>query len=664
MIRYRHEVFSFDPAKQSAEQNSFTLFAEWDFHAVGSGVLLEQSGAIRISKRYAADVNCENDFQHLAQDLQQQKVFDDAQHYSSFPMPDGSVPVIEAEVQIRDDDHPDWRSIRVGFPVSLYGPGTHRLTLHCDGVRLLMLVDGEPADEHFIYGSIPFTDRIGTENFFTPALIPEITVRHEEKDHSIQYFSTAGFNSWVGDVVPYAHNGVLHMFYLLDRRHHASRFGTGSHYYGHLTSTDLIHWEEQEPVGTLEHQWESCGTGTPFYHNGKYYFAYGLHTDRFIPREKNAGEILYREFLETGKTTARDFADLIAAGTMPEGMTYAVSDDGLHFEKSGKLPCFCENPSVYTMPDNTLRMYANGLWTADNPDGPWTCLDSTFPPEGKNSTMRNTLECPSFFEWGGHYYLIVGMDGMYASATPGFETFDDFAAEGRDIYDGLIVPMVFPFQNDRRLIAGWVFPFGSYLVVRELVQLSAHYLGIKWCPELIPSAKKTEKLTPDAPFKRQADDLCFDLTIDGSAGGRIALLFRDKAGNGCEFQLDLDDRSAQIESIASADTPFRPLLLTMREQVALHRDELTIFKDLPIATKFKCHVYSRDFRLDKLQNTDQVFTLRLRLKQDQKFPAALLDAEIAGVRTMFSLRPGLNVETIQVLTDRTAKVLNTEILEF
>ncbi|MBR1998895.1 MAG: hypothetical protein IJ992_00110, partial [Lentisphaeria bacterium] len=122
--------------------------------------------------------------------------------------------------------------------------------------------------------------------------------------------------------------------------------------------------------------------------------------------------------------------------------------------------------------------------------------------------------------------------------------------------------------------------------------------------------------------------------------------------------------SAQIESIASADTPFRPLLLTMREQVALHRDELTIFKDLPIATKFKCHVYSRDFRLDKLQNTDQVFTLRLRLKQDQKFPAALLDAEIAGVRTMFSLRPGLNVETIQVLTDRTAKVLNTEILEF
>ena len=71
MIRYRYEVFSFDPAKQSAEQNSFTLFAEWDFHAVEPGVLLEQSGAIRIAKRYAAGINSENDFQHLTQDLQQ-----------------------------------------------------------------------------------------------------------------------------------------------------------------------------------------------------------------------------------------------------------------------------------------------------------------------------------------------------------------------------------------------------------------------------------------------------------------------------------------------------------------------------------------------------------------------------------------------------------------
>ena len=56
MIRDRHEVFSFDPAKQSAEQTSFTLFAEWDFHAVEPGVMLEQSGAIRISKTGFYDV--------------------------------------------------------------------------------------------------------------------------------------------------------------------------------------------------------------------------------------------------------------------------------------------------------------------------------------------------------------------------------------------------------------------------------------------------------------------------------------------------------------------------------------------------------------------------------------------------------------------------------
>ncbi len=586
------------------------------------------------------------------------EIFDANQHYPSYPMPDGSLPVIEGTVFLHDQAHPEWKQISVGFPVSLIRPGKHELVLHCDGVRLHILVDGYLMDENFIYGTIDFSRKAELQGCFSrislsvPGITPRITVEHEQVDQSLQFFSPPGFNAWVGDVVPYESNGTVHMFYLHDRRHHGSKFGTGAHYYGHYSSKDLKNWEEHEFVGLIENQWESCGTGTPFQHNGKYYFAYGLHTDRFTPYQDNGGILLRQEAEKSDVVHGLTFEEL--GERHPEGMTYAESDDCIHFTKSRKLPHFSENPSVYTMPDNSLNMYADGLWNAEKIEGPWHRLSCDFPPNGKNSAMRNTLECPSFFEWNGHYYLFVGMSGLYGASNPDFSDYEDLAAQGRDVYDGMIVPMVFPFQKDRRLISGWIFPFGTYFCIHELLQFDDFDLGIKWVPELYPDVTKREDLAMipvpgeslrflDSPERQNS---CYNIELSGE--GSLSLQFLDGNGEGCEFQLNTIEKWAQYETVSGDHQVFAEPLKTMCQVLDEWRDQVEIFKEIPSSVKYKCHVFSTDYRLDKLRNVGTPFVLRIMVKDDPKMPGTILDAEIAGVRTMLSLRIGLRVDKVML----------------
>ena len=693
MIHFRKEHFTFSGTRPFVglsgnshrtvlgtlpERKGFTLVADVDFSRLphdGRIALVECPGAFTLERRIAKPRDKSCDFLFYMFDSQTDEKVDLTQHYSSFPMPDGSCPVIEGRVNLRSEDHPNWREIRVGFAQSRLSQGPHRIVFHTDGIRLHIYADGKLMDENFIYGEPAWaedggafiTDELCTAaELYVPPLEPHVEVSYETAPGGIQFFKPAADSAWVGDVVPFSHNGTVHMFYLLDRRHHGSKFGTGAHYYGHLSSRDLVEWTEHEPIGVLEHQWESCGTGTPFFHNGKYYFAYGLHTNRFLPYETTGGVLLRDEAAATGKTHARTFAEL--GERRPEGMTYAVSDDCIHFEKSLKLTHFSENPSVYTMPDGTLRMYADGIWKADKVDGEWQCVDRSFPPEGKDSIMRNTLECPSFFEWNGYYYCIVGMDGFYASPTPDFAHYTDLAAEGLDVYDGEIVPMVIPFGEDRRLISGWIFPFGSYMVVHELVKLPEHALGIKWCPELYPPVKEKTMLldsvrgeNPVVVDAEPAPYVCYEMTVRAGAGGqgKVALRFASASplAPDCELQIDLAAAAAQFESVGpDAGDSFCAPLKTMREVMDEWRDRVTTFKEMPMAVKFKCHVFSRDFRIDRLRGIDGEFPLRVMLKFDPVMPSTIIDVEIAGVRTMVSMRADLKVTKVSALTAGGASV--------
>ena len=59
------------------------------------------------------------------------------QNYPAFPMPDGSVPVLEAELKLHSDEHPDWRSMTVGVPLAMLKKpwGAHDIVLDFSAVR-------------------------------------------------------------------------------------------------------------------------------------------------------------------------------------------------------------------------------------------------------------------------------------------------------------------------------------------------------------------------------------------------------------------------------------------------------------------------------------------------------------------------------------------------
>ncbi len=452
------------------------------------------------------------------------------------------------------------------------------------------------------------------------------TFRQEISKVSPAFFVPRGWNAWVGDVMSFSHNGVYHIMYLLDRRHHKSRNGKGAHYICHLTTENMVDWYEQEPVAELDAPWQSHGTGTMIYHRGKYYMFFGFHTERHknlqplsVPRVDPHTELVerlsYRKILEEGR--------------LPAGATYYVSEDGLHFEPSDVLLHPARNPSVYTDENGKITLYGgsrgDGVFETDSIDHPFKRVrkDLGFI---KSPLVRNTTECPAFFNWKGYRYLLMGFTGYFRSLTPGGELVDAVPL-GESIYDGLSVPMVAEFGDDRRILAGWVNGpegWGGVMMQRELVQEAEGKLGTKWVPELLPQGESipfTGALEPKQSYY-------LELEVDPSAEKHPEIRLTDGAKT-CVLELDLAKSTVQI-----SDAPGIPIL-PIEEQLKGVDPEIrsvhhTGKKDLPY--------YARNFILTDQEFPKEPFRVRLALRYSQKMRSTVLDAEFAEKRTLISVR--------------------------
>lgn len=570
----------------------------------------------------------------------------DGQNYAAYKMKDGSLPILEAKIKLfRPESDTEVREMIIGYPLAMLKDsyGKHEIILNFSGAQWTMYVDGELVDNDFPIGYPKWEagktwsinpNQAKKAEIFIPAIKPERDLSKKNiKKSDIQYWTPVGHNSWVGDVATLYHNNRFHVFYLYDRRHHASKLGTGGHYFEHISTPDFKTWTEHEPATPIEEQWETFGTGTPFISDGKLCIAYGLHTSRIYPDHKTMYPYLKSYFENYGKTGYFDYKSL---PTVPSGATYSVSQDGIsNFQKSKKIIHFSENPTIYTDENGKLTMLASyrtkGMWQTDSLDGGWKCVNPEFPPGG---------DCTFYFRWGKFDYIIGGFTDLWSKAANADITeYVSVVTKGEDFYNGFNVPAISEISDGRFLMSAWL-PmrgWGGPLLIHELIQYPDGRIGAKWMKELIPEigattsiAKKLHTTTFHNPSSNSFM-LSFDVVPAKEMKGILSISFLPSEGteNGCEFQLRLDDLVAQYSN-ASFDR-YSNSEKSLREGGKPHE--------------------AHNYAIENLIGLGKPFTVRMIVKYTDKFGGVLIDSEIAEQRTMITYRPDLLVKKLMFRQD-------------
>lgn len=298
---------------------------------------------------------------------------------------------------------------------------------------------------------------------------------------TLQYFKPQG-PYFVGDCMPFYHEGTFRLYYLLDEQHHAARDGLGGHQWAQASSQDLVHWQHHPLAIPITHDDEgSICTGSVFFHAGTYYGFYA--------------------------TRRRDYT---------QHLGLATSHDALQFEKTqpnplasppaGYDPLHYRDPVVFQAA-HTGRFHM--LVTANLTDWPignrGGCLAQLVSSDLQQWQVQEpflipglpgTPECPDYFEWNGWYYLVFSSEGV-AHYRRSREPLGPWQRPPVDTLDGPAarVMKTAPFGANRRLGVAWLgtrqgdlddgpFQFGGNAVFRELVQHADGTLGAKFPDEM------------------------------------------------------------------------------------------------------------------------------------------------------------------------------------
>ena len=498
-----------------------------------------------------------------------------------------------------------------------------------------------------------------------------VTYREEKTNGSGAFYFPVGYNTYVGDVMTFYHDGVYHLMYLIDRRHHGSRNGAGAHYIFHMTSENLVDWYEQTPITEISAPYLTYGTGTMLFHNGKYYMTYGFHTERY----KGANKQIEPRYLENEGYERVSIDNILSQNALPAGASYSVSENGIDFKESGVLFHSARNPSAFLKDDGGIVAYCGyggeGVFEADSFEEPFKRSNKNFDFV-KGSVMKNTSECPCFFSWNGYKYLIVGFTGYFRTTEKNSDNFVDATSLGENIYDGLAVPMVTTFKDNRRIIAGWVcshlvstkteLDWGGALVQRELVQEKDGRLSMKWVPEMLPELLGENLIKGDiklgkTPIERHKNySLC--LEIDPKSAEKIALSL-DDGEKACTLELDIKEKTAQINRAEigcfadKIETPRAQFEKIPPDNKSYHS---TTIRNIPS--------YAANYTLPDVRGIDKPFKLKVMLRYSKKMRACVIDAEINEANTLISVRSGFFPTSLSLLGQGDFSVKDAVLKEF
>ena len=266
--------------------------------------------------------------------------------------------------------------------------------------KISLYVNGILCDEDWPIGTVQLKnaicEKLGTSVFISDE---EFCENQEKADtirtfHNVQGWKPEGLNTHVGDCMPLYHDGTYHLFYLFDRRGHGSKWGLGAHQWGHISSNDLVNWNEHPLAVKIDRQEEgSICTGSVVVHNGIFYAFYAVR---------------------------------MCDGS-PAKLSWSTSSDGIHFTKSHQdfalsapyHPASARDQKVFADSDGVFHMLiTTSLVTETGNKG---CLAHVVSRDLINWEQAKPMvildiedqpECSDYFYKKGFYYLIYSNFGV------------------------------------------------------------------------------------------------------------------------------------------------------------------------------------------------------------------------------------------------------------
>ena len=208
-----------------------------------------------------------------------------------------------------------------------------------------------------------------------------------------------GSGVYVGDCMPYAHEGRYHLLYLKDRRRHRSKWGFGAHQWAHISTGDFVHWDIHPMAVEIDDPMEgSVCTGSHIYDHGRH--------------------LLYYTIRKSDRS--------------PATIQRSVSEDGYHVRKDPDFRLLlshryrgvsARDPKVIRGEDGLLHMFVTTTDLTLNKG----CLVHLVSGNGDDWTEQGNVfvredayepECPDYFKIGDYYYLVH--DGIYTYSKEPF----------------------------------------------------------------------------------------------------------------------------------------------------------------------------------------------------------------------------------------------------
>jgi beta-fructofuranosidase len=335
--------------------------------------------------------------------------------------------------------------------------------------------------------------------------------------NAMQYFAPVGNTLFAGDCIPFFHDNTYYLYWLLDSAHHHALNGLGGHQWVLSTSKDLKTWVNQPIVLGIDEEWEkSICTGSVVYHKNKFYAFYATR--------------------------------LLLDGKVNEQLSYAISDDGIHFQKQKPNPFYTSAPgySQRNFRDPKVFVDDKGIFhlfvASEKENAPmqrfrgalvhltsadlkkWTVNEPVL------TGQRAVPECPDYFLWNGWYYLIYSVDGdtYYVKSKKPYGPWEESKSQVF-VENWANVVKTAEFTNNRRIAAAWI-PnrldnkdngreiFGGNIVFREVIQGEDGILNTRFPPELIPAtgSQLPLALITDANTTAKKDE--FSISALGATG--------------------------------------------------------------------------------------------------------------------------------------------------